>query len=311
MQATKTILCLGLMAFAGVFFLLCPGWAEARRVDVFWIEGQENATVQNRDQALAHGFETAVAMEALHVLPAPVLPPERQQLLREFLVPHAKEYVLSYSEFNFASEGDSRSLGLDVKVNRKALKTTLQKTGVFYTTKNPVFFELRFLEEPAPDLLEQGEVPDTREILWRLQKLTGVEVLEGAGVILFLESSPEGLWTGRLVAEDSVWTSRSKDLEQLWFDLWGGYFSRPGAGAGLILKAVLSINGWSAVDGVQAFDSVLASWEKEVEGAVLTDISMLPAGVSARWEVQTLDKGAFAGRLMDYLPGRGLSYVLE
>ncbi|MDY7001422.1 MAG: hypothetical protein SVS15_06535 [Thermodesulfobacteriota bacterium] len=280
-------------------------------MDVFWIEGQENATVQNRDQALTHGFETAVAMEALHVLPGPVLPPERQQLLREFLIPHAKEYVLSYSEFNFASEGDSRSLGLDVKVNRKALKTTLQKTGVFYTTKNPVYFELRFLEEPAPDAPEKEGIPDTREILWRLQQLSGVQVLEGSEVSLSLKSNPEGLWAGRLAAGDSVWTSQSRDLEQLWFDLWGGYFSRPGAGAGLILKAALTISGWSAVDGVQAFDSVLASWEKEVESAVLTDVSMLPAGISAHWEVKTLDKGAFVGRLMDYLPGRGLSYVLE
>jgi len=311
MRTTRTILCLGLAAFAGVFFLLCANRADARRVDVFWIEGQENATIRNRNQALVHGFETAVAMEALSVLPGPGLPPERQELLRDFLVPRAKEYVLSYSEFDFAAEGDGRSLSLDVKVDRKALKTTLQKTGVFYTTKNPVFFDLRFSEQPVADAPEQERVPDTREKLWRLQKLTGVQVLEGADVSLFLKSDLEGLWTGRLVAGDFVWTGQSKDMEQLWFDLWGGFFSRPEAGAGLILKAVLTINGWSAVDGVQAFDSVLASWEKEVEGAVLTDISIFPEGVGARWEVQTLDKGAFDGRLLDYLPGRGLSYVLE
>ena len=338
---------LSLLSAACLLLALAAASATAREVEVPWSPDAQADMPHTRGQAREAAFRRAVFGEALDILPGALTLP-RQDLLRLYLLPQAADYVLSYSEEAAqqpaapqpAPESDpaaqnataarpgqyqtlmpqpepgtpqERLLRLDVTVNRAALKKVLKGMGVYYTTSGTRSF----------DLALSGDASGAWEELGRLQALSGLTVSRGAEPQLELstewvtpepdkkdkkEPEPVLTWTGRLSMEGDVWTASDVDLSKVWFTLWGRFFSRPGAEAGVVEQVPLAVTGWYAADGVRAFDKELASWDGLVEGETLLRVVMLPDGIGGVWTVRTLDRDALAESLRAVLPGRGLSW---
>ncbi len=325
------------------FLALAASSASARVVEVPWSTDETLDGPHSRDQARETAFRLAVFDEALDILPAALSLP-RQELLRQYLLPRAADYVLSYSEAapepgaaaapQAAPQADpaaprvqtlapepapapERTLRLDVTVNRQGLKRMLQRMGVYYTAREMRTFDLGL----------EGDASGAWEELGRLQALSGLSVRRGVQPVLDLtaqwteavqaaggkKAEPAALvWQGSLSLDENgqavSWTAEGQDLAQVWFELWGQYFSRPGAEEGVVEQLPLAVSGWYAADGVRAFDKELSSWDSLVEGSVLLRVVMLPDGIGAVWAVRTLDRDALAARLGEALPERGLSW---
>ncbi|GAB6178222.1 hypothetical protein JCM16814_31130 [Desulfobaculum senezii] len=276
----------------------------AGEVSVAWRPDAEDAVITSRSGALQAGLGRAVVQDALSLLPGE-LDEERVNMLRQRLLDKAWDYVLSYSERGLDvtedEQGTMKTLRLDVTVNRPALKKELKRLGVFYTVATPQAFDIHLTDGAS----------DAWDDLGRLQRFTGVRVRSGASPLLQISRDAEGVWTGRLSQDDDFWIEADKGLTLMWDRLWGHFFTRPGADAGLVSSLTLIIQGWYAPDGAKAFDAELRSWDKALESADLTEVHMLPDGIAATWRVATLDREALKARLDEYLPPRGLSYSFD
>jgi hypothetical protein len=295
-------LALGCCAVAVAVALACAP-ASARIVEVHWTPGAEGDAPATREQARAAAFRDAVLAEAADLLPGALSAP-RQELLRQHLLPRAADYVQSYAEAAapeaaLAAPQGATALRLDVTVNRPALRRTLQRMGVYYTVRAPRDY----------DLALEGEAGASLDEIARLQELSGLRVRRGVQPLVALSrDAQDGSWTGRLDQDGQSWTARGAALADVWFELLGHYFSRPGAEAGVVDQVALTVRGWSAADGVKAFDAELGSWDGLVEGRVLTRVLLLPEGVAGVWTVRTLDPEALGRRLAQTLPPRGLAW---
>ncbi|MBU1001489.1 MAG: hypothetical protein KKE73_03090 [Proteobacteria bacterium] len=331
------------MALLALFCLASP--LCARMVEVGWSPNDAQSEIRTRDDARTVGFKRAVYAEALGLLSG-ALDESRGTLLYQHLAPKAAEFVLSYSEVvqtapaqatlvpGTSSPGDTvdsvppltlkpaqgtargvstNMLRMEVAVNRTELKAELKRLGVYFTVSAPQPYDLSLLGSAAGAWDEIG----------RLQTLTGVSVRRGTEPLLELNSTlvapseqelKDGLkqaapmWTGSLKAEGRSWTASHRSLDALWSELWAGFFTRPGAEVGTVERVPLTVSGWYAPDGVQAFDKELAAWDEVVESAQLREILMLPDGIAAVWSVRTLDRAALRRKLDQNLPGRGLSW---
>lgn len=205
------------------------------------------------------------------------------------------------------------TLRMEVGVNRTALKAELKRLGLYFTVNSFQPYDLSLLGSAAGAWDEIG----------RLQNFTGVTVRRGVEPLLEIESEivplteqeakdgltePAPLWSGRLMADGLTWSSTSRSLDEVWLELWAGFFTRPGAEAGTVERLPLAVSGWYAPDGVQAFDRELSAWDDVVEGAQLREVFMLPDGIAAVWTVRTLDRASLRFKLDQSLPGRGLAW---
>jgi hypothetical protein len=271
--------------------------AAAAPVTVAWSTAA-NATLRTRSEAMAKGFQDAVATEALSLLPSP-LAPERAALLAGWLAPRAGQYVQSYSELSTAAAGEETALTLDVRVDRAALRRVLQNLGVYYTTAAPRPFALSLA----------GEAAAHRDELSRLEALSGLYPVEGGAPHLALSVSGK-VWTGRITLPEGTAESAGASLDAVWLELWGRHFSRPEAQAGVLDRLVLRVQGWFAPDGVRDFDAELRAFEG-VESADLDRVLLTPTGTAAVWRVRTPNPASLRTRMEAYIPGRGLTYTLD
>lgn len=331
----RVCVALAVPALAFVLTLALAAQAHARVVEVLWHPDNPEAEVASRSAARMVGFKRAVFGEALDILPGS-LGEYRTDLLRQYLMPRAAEYVLSYSEavtepeapaenateqdepqrMSLQASPDVGMLGvvrLDVTVNRAGLKKRLKQMGVYYTTA---------AAQPY-DLALAGEASMAWDEIGRLQALSGVAVVRGAEPLMEIDSvmaepskkerkagmqKAAPLWQARLTADGAEWTAHGRVLQDVWFKAWKGWFSRPGAEAGMVDVVPLTISGWYATDGIKAFADELAAWEGVVENAQLREVLMLPEGMTGVFSVKTMDRGALENRLADVLPQRGLSW---
>jgi len=278
--------------------------ASARVAEVVWTPGAEGDGPHTREQAREAAFRNAVQAEALDLLPG-ALSVSRQELLRLYLLPQAAGYVQSYTEAGVPQAGLDAALAvpegaavlrLDVTVNRQALRRALQRMGVYYTVRGPRDYDLA---------LTGGGLDE----IARLQELSGLTLRRGAQPLLTLSTDgPSAGWSGRLEQGAQAWVATGADLATVWFELWGQYFSGPGADAGVVDQVPLTVRGWSSTDGVKAFDAELGSWDGLVESRALTRVLLLPEGVAGVWTVRTLSPDALARKLEQTLPGRGLTW---
>lgn len=286
--------------FAAVLAAIFVLWAAdcpAAPVTVSWSQAA-NATLRTRAEAMAKGFQDAVAAEALGLLPAP-LAEARAALLAEWLAPRAGQYVQSYSDLSSEVRGEETVLVLEVKVDRQAVKRVLQSLGVYYTAAAPRTFTLSLAGEAAP---RQAEIA-------RIQALSGLHDTPGAAPEMSLEVAGK-VWKGRLASAGTAVESVGDSLDAVWTDLWGRHFARPEAQAGVLDHLVLRVQGWFAPDGVRDFDAELRGFEG-VESAVLDRVLLTPTGTAAVWRVRTPSPGSLRTRMEGYIPGRGLSYTLD
>jgi len=337
---------LGVLAAALVILFSTVRPLHARMVEVRWFPEDEQAEVRTRDDARAVGFKLAVHQEALDLLPG-ALSEARSNLLYTYLAPKAFEYVLSYSEAAAKSgaapapaavpaTGDApaaegagtpsltpgaaaapaaapRVLRMEVAVNRTALKTVLKRAGVYFTVSASQPYDLSLLGAAAGAWDEIGKL----QTLSGLAVRSGVEPLLEINAVMTEPSEKEQkdglkqaalMWSGKLTAEGRTWSAENRSLDEVWFSLWGGFFTRPGAEAGTVERLPLAVSGWYAPDGVQAFDKELAAWDDVVESAQLREVFMLPDGIAAVWSVRTLDRARLRQKLEQSLPGRGLAW---
>jgi hypothetical protein len=280
--------------------LLIPAAAaKGVEVRVDW-PAVENATEpMPRSAAIDTGFNKAVHLTALDLLPGS-LALERSKLLYSYLEPRAGEYVLSYSEEGVVHD-PARTLVMNVDVNRQALKDTLKRIGVYYTVDEFRNFDLRL----------SGGAQAFWEELGRLTTLSGLTVEDGSQPRLHLSLTDNATLMGTLSAGDKEWIAYSNNLEGLWADLWGQWFTLPEAEEGLFQAAVLTVSGWYSPEGVRAFVQKISGWERELESAVLTEVEMLPDGIKAKWLVRYRDERALEERLSSYLYDRGLGFEFE
>ncbi len=284
----------------GVFSI---GWSpsvEARSVQAMW---RYNATMPTQSATAAaakeQAFGEAVFQEALSLLPGP-LSESRRVLLRDYLAPKAGTFVIGYSETGIEESPDGGFVDLDVQVNRKLLKRTLQQLGVYYTITEPRLYHLEL----------RGADVESWEALGKLQLLIGTRVEYGAPTRLILERF-ENVWQGRLETEGATFSMEDEQLEKVWFALWERFFSTMRVGSSATAASELRVNGWYVTDGVDAFHRLLRSWDKEVESAELGGLTMRATGIEAVWNVRTLNPQALRDRLDGYLPGRDLDYVFR
>ncbi|MGE4299821.1 MAG: hypothetical protein AB7E47_17520 [Desulfovibrionaceae bacterium] len=274
--------------------------AQARLVQVGTVDAEAVPPRHlTKDETQLKGFQQAVLLEALAVLP--VQPDEaRRTLLTEYLDTVAKDFVSSFSEAGAA--GKDAAL-LDVTVNRGLLKKRLQEIGVYYTVIEPRQY----------NLMLTGATPDAWDVLGRLQALSGLQVETGAMPSLSLEhvATADGpVWQGVLHTDKADYPGQDKSLDVLWFALWKHYFSRPELDNVAAQTVVLHVEGWYAPDGVDAFDRLLRGWDEAVFEAVLEGVSMRAAGLAATWRVKLRSKDALEQRLQDFLPSRNLTYAV-
>lgn len=285
--------------FILLFFSLSVLAARASEVRVDWPDAENATEVVSRSEALDIGFNKAVYGAALELLPGS-LNENRSQYLYSYLAPRAGEYVLSYSEVGVVRD-PSRTLVLDVSVNRQALKETLKRLGVYYTINAFQPFDLRL----------SGGAQAYWEDIGRMTTLSGLTIEDGSEPRLHLELGEDGLLIGTLTAGDKEWMASSKDVEKLWIELWGSWFTRPEVDAGVFQESILVVSGWYSPEGVRAFNKLLGSWEQELESAVLTEAEMLPDGIKARWRVRYMDRRGLEERLSAYLADRGLAFEFQ
>jgi hypothetical protein len=253
---------------------------------------------EERQAARQRGFVMAVRQEARAMLPAEITGP-RLDVLDGYLRPMAAGFVRSYSEVSLQRTPAGGTMLLDVTLDTQALKDRLRRLGLLHAGTAPLDYSLTLGEAPEGAWEEIG----------RLQVLSGLNPAQGAVPSLELAWEPQGrMWTARLTTADDVYAAVNADLDTLWGEIWGRWFTRIDMGVDTAGEVVLEVEGWYTPDGVEAFDRLLTGWRSEVESAVLLDMVMRPTGITARWRLKVLDRAGLENRLGDYMPRRNLSY---
>lgn len=284
----------------GLWLCLLASTAQAASVRVFKAGEAGVSPMQLREGAMAEGFAQAVVDEARTMLPAE-LDEVRAELLRLYMVEHAKPYVQGYNIVSSEAMDAGLILNLDVIIDRTALREGLRQMGFYSTLSAP---------QPVNLVLPQNLTGEEGSALMDLVTLTGLR-REAAGTPVFtLEKGAEGVFLAHLDAGADRWTARGKNMTTVWFDLWGRFFTRPEAAALRTDMRELSVAGWFSSDAALEFDRVLRGWDSAVQEVQLVELDMQPSGVGASWNLRLVSGERFAMLLGGYLPQRGLTHRL-
>lgn len=289
-------------ALAAVLLTLGAATARAVPFEVFVPADPGESATALRARTLQEGFATAVTGAAQESLPG-TLSPARQDLLHEYMMGRAGEYVLGYKELSVQREEEGLRMTLDVDINRPALRDALRSMGVYYTSMSPLPAEVE-LTGIEPDLEQTLE-------LQKLMTLTGIEETEGALPLLTLRLAPDVGWTGSL--DDGTGNPRvlsDKSLTKLWTVLWSDYFHQDSFQVQGTASATLHVSGWFTPEGVYAFDEQLQRWESAVQDARLGGVDVQVSRISAQWKLTVLNRALLERKLREYLTPRGLSHRL-
>ncbi|THB71576.1 MAG: hypothetical protein D6E12_01030 [Desulfovibrio sp.] len=300
--------------------------AHAALVEVEWDEPDPAQHTQLKADAVERAKEKAVLEAAIALLPEEMTE-ARQVLLTQELQGQADNFVLTYAEVSMSQTPTGWVLFLEVTINEQQLMSWLKQVGMYHTTAQVQYYDLRVV----------GAGDEVWEEIGRLQAVSGVEPQAGAMPRLTLELAGT-LWNGH-IETGGGWHSETGDsLESVWYALWGYYFGEGGgvrptggtsasAGAGGVATAgggdtgfsipagsgeVLEMSGWYTADGVYAFNKTLTEeWTSEVAAAELLGVTMRSTGLSARWLVRAASPAALEAKLQSYVSGRGLTFVLH
>ncbi|OGR40347.1 MAG: hypothetical protein A2051_07910 [Desulfovibrionales bacterium GWA2_65_9] len=278
--------------------------------------------MQARQQAQERAFAEAVYQTAWRLLPTP-LPAPRAELLRKFLTPRATDLVQSYHETApakpTASDATEKAppakaststtaekapaahlvLEMDVEVNRAAISDHLTRLGLMAGPKHPGVYAVR---------LGQGVTEADLKPLSDVFLLQGLARMALAPVQVSLERVPQGYLKAVLWAGAKSFVTDGQDLNQVWLDLWGKYFSareqQPGG-----LGRPLEVSGFSQVDALLEFTKTLQSWDDCLREVQLSVIDLRPGNSTGRWTARLTNPERLDARLNGYLPSRKLTAV--
>jgi hypothetical protein len=288
-----------LTLFLLVVFLGLPLAVQARSVEVrVTADDEDDSSLPSlRAEARDKAFVRAIVQESLSMLQEDILP-GRVQVLRDHFEESPRRFVQRFSEKNVKETPTGLTMSVDVTLNRKTLKKELQRIGVFYTADAPRAYSLDLSGGTAEDL----------EKLGRLQILTGVFVQSGVSPELTLEHGQDGLWKGWLSGNENLIMESSRNLDQVWFNLWSRHFSQGGAVDSLVSDVLLQAAGWESAEAARSFGESLKQWDKAVDSSWLLQISMDPDHVTAVWRIKTSRRQDLDVLLEESLSLRGISY---
>jgi hypothetical protein len=271
--------------------------------------------VQARQQIQERVFAEAVFQTAQRLLPSP-LPESRAALLRQYLTPRAAQFVQSFQESPAAkpnapasavqspvqtsvqTQTQPLSLEMDVEVSRAALSDLLLRLGLLAGARHPHVFALRLAGGLTEKDLKLGD----------LLVLQGLSRTAAAPVQLSLERVPQGYLKAVLRQETKAFVADGQDMDKVWLDVWGQYFSareqQPGVWA-----MPIEISGFALVDEVLDFTKVLASWDDCLREVRLHRVDVRPGNNAAHWTARVTSPERLNARLNEYLPGRKLTAV--
>lgn len=319
------------IAFFVLLLLFCGAvMASAEQIRVL-IPADENATAMDiRQKALEQGFVEAVTRAVNSMLPSP-LSVERTDLLKEYYTGKAARFVLGYKELGARTSDEGFVLDLDVNIDRRGVRRSVEELGLFRTADAPVKATVN-----APADLTEEEI----EFLKGLQLLYNIAVpastiiggdnataVDTAPVVnatsdnataaldaqpfLTLERLTKQGFSATLVDGEKTWRGRGQTMDVAWHAVWRQYFYSKAALVKTSDLVKVSVSGWFNPDGVQEFDGVIRGWVGAVTTAKLLEMDMESSGVSAVWEVKPASMNLLQSRLKAYLPERGLSYTID
>lgn len=265
------------------------------------LELDENKSLQElQQQGLRAGHSLAVIQESQSIVPGE-LSEERKKFLGEHLELRINDLVLGYRIFSREETNDRLQMDLEVNVDTWALRSILQRTGVYYTSATPWKY----------DLSTRGSSPGDFGMLQRLHTITGVEVDADAPTSVSLTRRQDGSWSGTIEYKEVKHDVAGGNLYRVWFDLWAFFFTRPEVISEMTVDFILKTTGWATTDAIMHFDNILFSWDQKVEkGSIIyihTDVPSFRAG----WSITTLNADLLQQRLEEYLPSRGVYHTID
>jgi hypothetical protein len=264
---------------------------------VVWPMAAGEQLFEVKGKALEQGFADAAVLASMEILPGS-LSEKQQALLREYLAPRTREFVLSYAELSHEQTWTELTLTLDVRINRQVLKNLLQEIGLFYTSAEPWPYSLTL----------SGGLPGDFLAVDDLQALTGLVIRHNADPALSLHRDGADVWRGELSTGGRVITEVHQDLRSLWSRIWRQYFNLPEVQARVMSTAVLFTEGWGSVREAAAFDVELNGWDRLVERAQLTEIDIGADAVTGRWVLTVRSSELLMESLKNRLAEQGIRY---
>jgi len=290
-----------ILLFSLVFFLLGLSSAQAWQQVQVDVELDEDKSFQElQQQGLRSGYSQAVIRESQRIVPGE-LSEKRKEMLGEHLDWRIDDLILGYRIFSREEVDDRLLMDLEVNVDTAALRSILQRTGVYYTSTAPWKY----------DLSTRGSGPGDFGMLQRLQTITGVEVDSDAPTSVSLTRRQDGSWSGVIDYKDITHEVTGGNLYSVWSDLWAFFFTRPEVMSEMTMDFTLKTTGWATTDAIMHFDEMILSWDEKVEkGSILyihTDVPSYRAG----WTLTTLNPDLLKKRLGEYLPSRGVYHTID
>lgn len=287
--------------------------AYAAKVQIFKAVDPEKEVSSRvlQDQAVTQAFAQALYSESVRMIPG-TLSPERGEALKWIFGKNYENYITGYKDMDVRQEEAGVSVSIDVNINRKFLRESLKKMGMFSAQSGKVESQINIsngkYELSAWQQNNQDEDVQNLMNLYNIEKVTTA----GNGTVIFnVNHVSKKRWSGDLKIAADKWYAAGADLESVWRQLWEKYYGAKSADILSNPKALLVVRGWFNPDGVREFGRKLKSWDSAVQEVVLQDVEMKPTSVSASWSLEVSDQWVLRSYLNDYLPPRGLSFNLE
>ncbi|RQD59739.1 hypothetical protein [Desulfonatronovibrio magnus] len=259
----------------------------------------QTSASQLRDRALSMGFQKAVRQEVVRIMPEPVGEDRLSSLMKH--IDDVEALVQAYRGVVWNEHDAGMDLQMQVLLETETLRNILQRIGIYYTGSTQWPY----------DLSTRGASPDDFARLMELQMVTGVVVDSEAGTSLSLNRSLETGWTGTIAYGSHKMSASGYDLSNVWFDLWEFIFSLSDFEAFFVDTVVLNTNGWTTMDSIHSFDTLLKAWEREIEYGKIISVTAGIPDLEAVWIVQTLSIDSLQARLEGYFSGRDIKFEIS
>ncbi len=289
----KTLLLLIILMLAGP----AHAWQQVV-VEAYSEEGITRGEL--RDKAMKSGFRQAVSQDMDRIISG-WLSRERKSALMEHISGSIQGLVQGYRQVSWKENDDAVILEMEVNIDTDSLRSLLQNTGAYYTSDSSWPY----------DLNTGGASPEDFSLLRELQLVTGTVVDGNAATILSLNKTADGLWNGSIVHDDISMSAAGSDLDQVWFELWEYFFSRPGIKSHFVENLTLATAGWHTTDSIKHFDGILETWNREVEHKKIKSVYSGVQSIEAVWEIQSLSPELLKEKLENHLPAREINYQIK
>jgi hypothetical protein len=258
---------------------------------------------QDQTRALYAAFDTAIGQEMEAIL-GRTLPSSRKALILSVLSADRNSLVTGYKEVAvLESTNSTTAKKLSVRISTSVLHKRLQELGVVATIDTPMFYALTF----------SGVEPSLTKGLGVLQEISGLvprSLPEEGQSIPELKLSKTDVWMGVLSYQQWQSSHSAQTLDEVWFELWKAYFSRPDlAQAATSNTLQVRISGWLSGQGPMEFDRMLETWSADIGHKSLVGVEMDGPGLSATWSIVPRSREGVLQKLEEAVRFQGL--VLE